>query len=171
MKPSTREQRPQLSPEELADYFKERIYGAVTLMAVNIGLLAQRNITTEHALLTVIATIAGLWLATLFASATSYRIVHGTDMPRKDITREVIASRGLLSAAISSVIMLLIALTGLIHVQTALTTDIILTLVTLTFIILRSARVMANSWLTGIFSVGIQVVLAMLIIFIKLRSH
>lgn len=59
------------------DYLKERIYGVLTLMAVNVGLLmSAEKLTIAYASITIVFTTFGLWSASMLASYTAHRVAH-----------------------------------------------------------------------------------------------
>ncbi len=159
-----------MSRELTASLLKERIYGSVTVLAVNVGLLLKTGLTVEHAFITIIATVIGLWLAGLFAVVLSYRIVHDTNMPRSEFFHEIAVHRGLLLAGVSSVIMLGLASVDLISIRTAIIADISLTVVAMTIAILRSAKTKSNTFITAIISIAAQAAIAAVIILLKLGS-
>jgi len=161
-----------MSREYLAEIFRERIYGSITVLAVNIGLVLKINdgLTVRHAFITIIATIVGLWLAGIFSSVLSYRIVHQKNMPRKQFAHELTVHRGLLMAGWSTLIMLTLAAFGAVSLHTAILTDIILTITALTFTVLRGTKSGANTFITALISVAIQATIIGFIILLKLNS-
>lgn len=156
--------------EYVAAIIKERIYGSVTVLAVNIGLFLKDDITVKHAFIAIISTVVGLWLAGLFASVLAYRVVHDTNMPRKQFVKELIIHRGLLLAGVSSIIMFTLAAVGLISIQTAIITDIILAIIAITVTIMRSAKTSSNTFVTALISIAVQAAMAGAIILLKLGS-
>lgn len=58
--------------EVQAAFAKERIYGSVTILAINASMLFKSGLTAEDAIITVGSTIVGLWLASMFAEVLSY---------------------------------------------------------------------------------------------------
>lgn len=156
--------------EHIAAIIKERIYGSVTVLAVNIGLFLKDDVTVKHAFIAIISTVVGLWLAGLFASVLAYRVVHDSNMPRGQFIEELIIHRGLLLAGVSSVIMFTLAAIGLISIHTAIIADITLAIVAITVTIMRSAKTSSNSVITALISIAIQAVLAGAIILLKLGS-
>ena len=150
---------------------KERIYGAVTLMAVNAGFLLQPNLTVNHAFVIIVSTTLGLWLASMFAAVMAFRLVHDRNMPRDEYVHELTIHRGLLFAAVPSVIMLSLAAFELIELRTAIIADISLAIVAMTVTIIRSAKTSTNTIQTALISIGLQALVAGIIIVIKLGAH
>ena len=159
-----------MSRELTASLLKERIYGGVTVLAVNVGLLLKTGLTVEHAFITIISTVIGLWLAGLFAVVLSYRIVHDKNMPRREFIHEIVVHRGLLLAGVSSIIMLTLASVDLIGIRTAIIADISLTVVAMTVAIIRSAKTSTNTYVIALISIAAQAVVAGLIILLKLGA-
>lgn len=158
------------SRERYAAFLKEQIYGSFTLLAVNIGLLVKPDVKVESAFITIISTAVGLWLASLLASVIAYRVVHDKNMPRKEFVHELTVHRGLLVAAVPSLLMFTLAAIGAIEIRTALIAAVSLAIVGMTVAILRSAKTGSNSLVTALISVGIQSAVAAAIIFIKLGA-
>lgn len=158
------------SRERYAAFLKEQIYGSFTLLAVNIGLLVKPDVKVESAFITIISTAVGLWLASLLASVIAYRVVHDKNMPRKEFVHELTVHRGLLVAAVPSLLMFTLAAIGAIEIRTALIAAVSLAIVGMTVAILRSAKTGSNSLVTALISVGIQSAVAAAIILIKLGA-
>lgn len=154
-----------------AAFVKERIYGSVTILALNFSMLFKSNLTVGDAYITVIATIVGLWLASQFASVLGYRIVHDKNMPRTEFIHEIAIHRGMLLAAVPSMIMFSLAAFDLIALRTALIVDIALAIVALTVTLSRSGKTKSNSLKMASISVLIQAAVAGLIILVKLGSE
>lgn len=162
-----------INREHLAAIFRERIYGSITVLAVNVGLLlkVEDGLTVRHAFITIITTIAGLWLAGIFSAVLSYRIVHEKNMSRAELAHEFIIHRGLWAAGWSTIIMLGLAALSVISLHTAILADIILTITALTFTVLRGTKSGANTFITTLISAGIQAAIIGSIILLKLNSH
>ncbi len=149
-------------------FMEERIYGTVTLMAISLGLLVQPGLKASSALGIIISTAFGLWLAGLFASITAYRIGHDKAMPRSEFFHELTVHRGLLIAAVPTVLMLLIAFYELIEVRTALIASLSIAAITMIALIVRSANTARNSFKSTAIIVASQTLIALAVIFIKL---
>lgn len=158
------------SRERYAAFLKEQIYGSFTLLAVNIGLLLKPDITTQSAVIAISSTAFGLWLASLLASVIAYRVVHDKNMPRREFVHDIAVHRGLLVAAVPSLLMFLLAAFDLIEIRTAIIAAISLAVVGMTVAILRSAKTRSNSLTTALISIGIQAAVGAVIILIKLGA-
>lgn len=154
----------------LAALMRERIYGSVTVLAVNIGLLLKTGVTVEHAFIAIITTIVGLWLAGLFASVFSHKIVHGTAISRAEFLHEIIIHRGLLLAGSSSIIMLTLAALNVVSLHSAILTDIVLTITSMTILLLRNTKAGRNTIITAAISITFQAVIVGAIILLKLSA-
>lgn len=156
--------------EKRAAFIKEQIYGSFTLLAVNFGLLLKPDLKLDSAVITVTSTAFGLWMASLLASVIAFRVVHDKNMPRDEFIHELTVHRGLLVAAVPSWLMFALAWANLIQVNTAIIAAISLAIVGMTVAILRSAKTRSNSLVTALISIGIQSVVAAVIILVKLGS-
>ena len=165
--PDTNEKR-----EIYAEFLSERIYGAITLLAVNISLLVNiSTVTIGHAYAMVIFTTLGLWAASLFAFFMSYKIVHGQLIPRAKLARSVIAHRGILDSALPSIILLTVAAFGIISIETALITDVVLAMTTRAVMTIQASKSTYSNIKIAVISVAIQFVIGAAIIGIKLAIH
>jgi hypothetical protein len=158
------------SRERYAAFLKEQIYGSFTLLAVNIGLLIKPGLKVESAFIAIFSTAFGLWLASLLASVIAYRVVHDKNMPRTEFVHELTVHRGLLVAAVPSVLMFSLAALDAIELRTAIIAAVSLAVVGMTVAILRSAKTRSNSLVTALISIGVQAAVAVVIIFIKLGA-
>lgn len=157
--------------EVRAAFAKERIYGSVTILAVNFSMLFKPGLTVTEAYITVIFTITGLWLASQFASVLGYRIVHDKNMPRHEFIQEIAVHRGMLLAAVPSLVLFSFAAFDWIAIRTALIADIALALVALAVTIFRSGKTRTNSYKLAAISIAIQVAVAGIIVLVKLGSE
>jgi len=160
-----------LNPQRTAAFVRERIYGSVTLLAVNFGMLAQPNLTVHHAFVIILTTTFGLWAAGLLASVLAHHVVHNKRMTRKELIDEVTIHRGLLLAAVPSIIMLTLAHFDFISLRTAIIADITLAITALTVTIISTTKHVSNSRLTTIISIALQLVAALGVILLKAGAH
>lgn len=152
-----------------AEYLNERIYGSVTLLAVNVGLLLHiESVTALSAIYVILSTTLGLWAASLFALLTSYRIIHKHNMPRKELLHEVLVHRGILMAALPSLTIMTLVLMGVTSLANGLIADIALAVTTLVIAIYRSSLVKHNNLIESVASVLIHVLVAVFIVALKL---
>lgn len=156
--------------EQRLAFTNERIYGSVTVLAINVGLLVKDDSSISNAFITIVSTVFGLWLASLFAAVVAYRVVHDSNMPRHDFIHELTAHRGLLVAGIPSLAMLGLAALGLIALPTAIIASISLAAISTVVTVLRSGKTKSNSIITALTVAAIQAVVVGLIIVVKLGA-
>lgn len=152
-----------------ASFLSERIYGTITLLAVTLNMyLNYEHITLSHAFSTIIAAALGLWAASLFAEYVAYHVEHNHVMPREKAMNYLIMHRGILVATLPTIILLLIAWTGIIQVKTALLTSMIVACTVILFLIFYAAQTTANSKKITIAAILIQAIVAATIISIQI---
>lgn len=160
----------QQSSDKYIQFVEERIYGTVTLLAVNVGLLLTKDLSVALALGTIAATTFGIWLASIFAAITAYRIGNDNNMPARDVIHELTVHRGLLFAALPSLGMITLAYFSVIEIKTAIMVDIALGLVTMIATLSRSAKTQDNSYRRAIFLISLQFLVAISIIGLMARA-
>lgn len=151
---------PSMTPqarEVVADNMKERIYSAITLLAVMAALWQNAGHHSHGGtIISIVGAATALWLATLIATRMSYRAVHGRSITRREYIRTLFTASGLLAPAILPVI--IIALSGATHwynLQTALMASMIISLLSLFLLSFNAGRKIYDS-------VGRLVVVSML---------
>ena len=161
---------PHTSDRELyAEFLRERVYGSITLMAINIGLLLDvERLTVQHAYVVIITTAIGLWAAGLYAEFVAYRVMNDKNMPRSLLVRTIVSHRGILVSAVPSLIILSLAAFGVIELRTALITDILLAITAMTILIIRSASTSQNNQTTTLIAVAAQALIAACVVGVKL---
>lgn len=163
---------PHANRKVYGEYLSERIYGSITLVGINLGLLLNvDHIDVRHALNTVITTALGLWAASLFAEYMSYRVMNNSAMPKKELLHHIIVHRGILVAAIPTLILLGLASIDAIGLRAALLTDIILALIGLAVLVVRAAVTATSNVQTTVITIAFQTVAAVAIISLKIFSH
>jgi hypothetical protein len=100
----------------------------------------------------------------------SYRIIHDKNMPRAELVHEFTIHRGMLFAALPSLIVLSLAALETITIRTALIADVTIAIAALTIGILRSGKTKSNSFTTALLSVGIQAVIVGGIVLLKIGA-
>ncbi|WP_327350604.1 hypothetical protein [Streptomyces sp. NBC_01304] len=106
--------------DALGERLKERIYAAITMLAVSVGLA--QNAETRHgtAALYVSGTALGLWLATLVADAQAHRAVQQRLPNRREVRQLLFVSSPLLSCAAGPLLMVALSAWGALDLTTAL---------------------------------------------------
>jgi hypothetical protein len=127
--------------EHVVENMKERIYATLTLLAV-IAALWQ---TAEHhtaagAIASIIGSATALWLATLIAARMSYRAVHAKHMSTSDYRKILFTSSGLFGPMLPPVFFILISLTQVISLSTALAASMVVLALSLFFFSFMAGR-------------------------------
>lgn len=158
-------------PKKHTEFLRLQIYGTITLMAANAGLLLQQDIKLRQAFIVILSTAFGLWLAGLVSAFIAHRIVHERSASETTVLHELNVHRGILFAAVPSVIMLTIALFDIIEIQTALIANIAVAMTSLTLATVRAAKSTTdNTLLVAVLSVVAQTIVALLIITAKFSA-
>lgn len=89
----------------LAERLKERIYAALTIIAVMLGLALSGSATHLAVALSVVGTSLGLWLATLAAEAQAHRVAHGRMTNPAELRHMLFVSSPLLTAAVGPLVL------------------------------------------------------------------
>jgi hypothetical protein len=108
--------------EVAAERLKERIYAAITMIAVVVGLSATHGVGVRGAALTVATTALGLWLATLVADQQAHRVLHERLATGQDLRRLLHVSSPLLLSAVGPLVMVAAAALGVMSLHTGLLT-------------------------------------------------
>ena len=154
------------------EFLEERIYGSITLLVVNIGLIINsEDLSTSHVFGVIITTSIGLWAASLFASILAFRTIHDHAMPRSKIVKNVIAHRGIIVAAIPSLFVICLAALNILEIQTAVIVNIVLTVTAMTLIIMRSAKTSDGKLHETLVSFGLQAAVIAAVVLVKLFAH
>lgn len=163
--PRSKESEKQLQ----ADYLRERIYSGITLLGVSAGLLANTAyISASYALTTIVSAALGIGLASIFAELVSYRVIHDRAIPRREFLHHLRTHRAFLVAAAPSLIFIPAAALSIMTLRTALVIDIVLGVFSLFVILIRSAVTPKNTLASITVSIGIQAIIAALVIGLKI---
>ncbi|MFG2654732.1 hypothetical protein [Streptomyces sp. NPDC048425] len=106
--------------DTLRERLKERIYAAITMLAVVVGLAQNPHTGHWTAAAYVTATAVGLWLATLVADVQSHRVVHQRFPARAEARHMLYVSSPLLSSAAGPLVMDALSATGALDLDVAL---------------------------------------------------
>lgn len=104
----------------LGERLKERIYASLTLLAVLVGLAQGGHSTHTGALVSVVVTALGLWLATLVADLQAHPVAHGRRPSSSDIRHTLFTSSPLLTSAVGPVLLIGLSAAGAAELTTAL---------------------------------------------------
>ncbi|MFJ6940237.1 hypothetical protein [Streptomyces sp. NPDC101132] len=106
--------------EALRERLKERIYAAITMLAVVVGLAQNPHTGHATAAVYVTCTAVGLWLATLVADAQAHRVVHQRLPDRREVRHFLFVSSPLLGSALGPLVMVALSAAGALGLETAL---------------------------------------------------
>jgi FtsH-binding integral membrane protein len=164
-KPSTQ------GDKKYIEFLRLRIYGTITLMAANAGLLLQGDARLRQSFIVILTTTFGLWLAGLVSVFIAHRIVHEKPASKTTVLHELNVHRGVLLAGLPSVIMLLLALMNVVELQTALITNIAVAVTSLTIATVRAAKSTSeNTFMVAILSITAQTIVGLLIVAAKFSA-
>lgn len=104
----------------LRERLKERIYAAITMLAVVVGLAQSSHAEHWTTAAYVTGTAVGLWLATLVADVQAHRVVHKRFPGRAEVRHMLYVSSPLLSSAAGPLAMDALSAAGALDLDTAL---------------------------------------------------
>lgn len=155
--------------DQYAELLRERIYSTITLLAVVVVLWQHAADHSAWATVgTIIGTVGALWLATLIASRMSYRIVHDDSELESHYRKASEAASGLLAPAVAPIFLILVSMTGLISLETALLFSVVLLILSLFLFSLISGRKVASSKVSLIVYSTLQLGLGLTVVILKL---
>jgi hypothetical protein len=111
----------QREAETTADRLKERLYAAITMIAVVVG-LSETAVGPGAAAWTIAITALGLWLASFIADQQAHRMVHLNFASGDQLRHMLYVSSPLLFSAVGPMVLLALAALGTMSVHTALWT-------------------------------------------------
>ncbi|PZT73802.1 MULTISPECIES: hypothetical protein [unclassified Streptomyces] len=118
--PSGERESSALVLEALSERLKERIYAAITMLAVVVGMAQNAHTRHRTAALYITGTAVGLWLATLVADTQAHRVIHRRMPVRRDLRHLAFVSSPLLSCAVGPLLMVALSAAGAVGLSTAL---------------------------------------------------
>ena len=160
-------------PYLIEEYYRERFYGGVTVLALIITFLfSGESFTSITAFTTILLTVLGLWLAWVFSSVVSARIVHKTEqMQRKRIIKTFITHQGILKSWVVPLVFVGASIfIDILDLETALILTIVISLLRASFTIIDAFIRSDRHFLLNILSIIIQIVAVWVIISLKLAS-
>lgn len=110
--------------EALGERLKERIYAAITMLAVVVALAQNPHTRHSTAATYVVGTAVGLWLATLVADVQAHRVVHQRLPDRREAQHLLFVSSPLLSCAAGPLLMTGLSAVGALGLTNALWTAV-----------------------------------------------
>lgn len=161
-------------PHLIEEYYKERFYGWVTIMALIITILfSGETFRSETAFSAILLTTLGLWLAWVFSSIVSARVVHKCErVQNQQIQKTFITHRWLLKSWVLPLIFVGLSIfIESFDLETAL-------IITLTISLLRASFTIIDAFIKSdrhvslnIISFLLQIVAIWVIIFLKVASE
>lgn len=157
--------------EEVAEFLKERIYATITLLALLATLWhGADHFTAKGAIISVLGTVIALWLAIGIASRMSYQVVHGKRMSTKTYLDILRHHSALLIPAFPVIILILVSVTGLYSLKTALFASLIVLLLSFVGFSLLAGRRMRSSWVEIAITSGFEIALGLGVIALKIYA-
>lgn len=160
---------------EHPEYTKERIYGAITILATNIGIFTHLNehSTVKWVFTTIATTALGLWLASIFSEIIAEKIAEKytnwknpfTHQDKKELFKN---SLGILHSAGFPTFMLSLAYFNIINLKAAVFSSIISAVISIVFFIFLAYFRRENNILFSLIILAIQFAVFFLIISLKL---
>jgi len=154
----------------VAEMLRERIYATITLLAVVAALWQHPD---EHqplgAIGVILGTVVALWLATLVAARISYTAVHGNMVHKEPKYLEASkAASGLLTPASTPILFILLSMTSLFSLKTALFIGVISLLASLFFFSVMSGSRVTDSKVKLLFFSAMQTLIGVGVVLLKL---
>lgn len=155
--------------ETYSEFFKERIYATITLLA----LLTTLWQTSEHlsafgAAISVSASVIALWLAIGISSRLAYQVLNKKRMTARVHGESLRSHAGLLLPAVPPLFMIVLSAIGLIPLSMALFISIILLLLSFAAFSYIAGRRIDNTGVEIVFTVGLELALGLGIVALKL---
>lgn len=155
----------------VATSLRERLYGAITLLALVQGLL---HIESDHpvavAVVTVLITTAGLWGASLTAGFVAHTAVHGPPTAA-EVRHELRSSGQIIQAAIFPALALAGAAVDLWSLHTALVIATVGLVATVGLAAGLAARRTPFGWFGRLVLVAAVLAIALLVVAVKALVH
>ena len=154
-----------------ADHLKERIYLSFAALAVLLAIKSHGDPLPLEAFLTLLVTVLGTLLAVFVADIISFTVVHERAMRRTERQHAVFASFGALGAVSLPFVFLLLAVVGVMQIETALNASIIALVVTLVLIGWAAVRKIPLKWWQRLIALAAEAALALGVVGLQLLAH
>ncbi|MFI6689796.1 hypothetical protein [Streptomyces sp. NPDC050485] len=105
-----------------AAQLKERLYAAITMISVVLGLAGSGQVGDLGAAATVLTASVGLWLAALVADQQAHRVTHGALARGRELRAMIFVSSPLLLSAVGPLTLIGVSTLGAMGLNTALLT-------------------------------------------------
>jgi hypothetical protein len=169
---TTQAARPDHTPEEIVPYVKERIYVTFIGLAVLLGINTHAAETEPlAAVASLVIAAVGAGSAGLVSEIIAHLAAHGTLPTAAEFRHQVRVSLGALATVILPVLALLLAVAGLVPVQTALTIAIAIMAITLGAVGYLSVFRSSLRWWAKLAVFFALVVFGLVVILVQLLAH
>ncbi len=161
-------------PHMVEEYYRERFYGGVTIMALIITLLVSwESFTSESAFYAILFTTLWLWLAGVFSSIVSTRIVHKSEkIQNQKIKKTFITHRWILKSWVLPLLFVGVSIFfENINLETALVLTLATSLLRASFTIIDAFLKSDRHVILNIMSFIFQIFAIWVIIFLKVASE
>ncbi|MDA9129056.1 hypothetical protein N9J72_01095 [Candidatus Gracilibacteria bacterium] len=161
-------------PHLIEEYYRERFYGGVTILALVITFLfSGESFTSTTVFSTILLTTLGLWLAGVFASVVSARIVHKSQkMQDQRIRKTLIAHRGILKSGVVPLIFVGLSIfIDILDLKTALVLVLLISFLRASFTVIDAFIKSDRHFLLNTISFILQILAIGVIIFLKVASE
>lgn len=149
------------------EFFKEKIYASITLLAINLWIYSHIDETTKtQAFSTIITTILWLWFAIVFAEILSHKI-YKEEYSTK-LKEELKNTLWIISAVWLSIFMIILSYLNIVTLKTAILWAIIASLVQIFAIIIFANYKKTKSIYVNIFCILAQLSVFWVIILLKI---
>lgn len=150
------------------EYLKERIYGSITILALNLSIYANIEKTNlANAFFAIITTSIWLWLASIFSESISGKVLD-ENKSKKERKENLINSLWILASTKMSIVMIIIAFLWFINLKTAILTSIITTIVYFIFLLYFASIKKQRNILFWLFVFLIQILVFIVILNLKI---
>ncbi|SDS14716.1 hypothetical protein [Microlunatus soli] len=161
-----------LSPDQLTEVVKERLYATITGLAI---LLAIRGHGEIHEPLSVLGTLVigvlAITLAGFVADVVSHLSVHRTFPDRHELGHLVLIGRHAIGVVVVPAVLLLISTAGGMRPEAAVTASVwtlVITLIVVGYLAVRRAQVI---WWQKLVAVAMLGGLGVLVVFLQVLAH
>lgn len=161
----------QIAPDELAEMFRERIYGSIACLASLVVLLQHDTEGSPlSALLDVVIVLVSLWAASLLASFVGHTAASGIP-GRSTVGRMARSAAQILPPGVVPVVLLALAGVGVMRYRPALTACVWVLVVQMGVFALFAVRRLTVPWWQRLLVVAALLVLGTGVVLLKIAAH
>lgn len=157
----------------IQEYYKERFYWWITLLALNSTILfSDTLISPERAFFIIFVTVIGLWWASLFSAIISHRIVHMEEEKQdQEISESFTTHKWIIISWLPTLSFVSLSILGFIGLSFALTLAISLGIVRMFITVLDAFTKNDRHFFTNSVSIVLQILVLLFIITLKFLSE